>query len=135
MIDVTHNIRSLWGGRVGIWLATHRRDARNAALLTAAVLALLGITSWNYREILQDERTARATLEEQLAERATFGPLPRLTFVLDARDPQQLRERLAAIAGELDAERLRLFMSSNEKGAPGKGPGKPPTDRHSPAGQ
>ena len=107
---MTRRIRALNGGRARIWWVHHGREAVRAAQLVAIMAAWLLVSHFDYQDQLDMERSARTEAEVQ-AEAATGfrRKLPRVTFVLDARTPEELQLRLAEIAGQLDGERANAW--------------------------
>ena len=103
-------IRALNGGRLRVWWVCNRQDAIRSVQL-AAILGLWMLAShFDYRDQLDMAHSAREAAEARADEASGFErKLPRVTFVLDARTPEELKLRLAEIAGGLDGERARMM--------------------------
>jgi len=92
----------------------HRRgEALRAAQLIILVALWFFASTMDYNDQLNAERAAREDVEAELArQRAALQgfarPMPRTAFLLDARSEEELRQRLAEIAGDLDGERAKL---------------------------
>lgn len=101
-------LRSLNAGRARIWWITHRQDAVRAGQLVTLVLLFLTASSMDYRDQIDAERAAKDAVTEQLAQERAARGLPRVTFVIDAKDIPAARMRLAEIEGAAMAERYGL---------------------------
>lgn len=107
---MTRTIRSLNQGRYRIWWLTRsrRRDLVVALQLLFLVAAFLAVSTWDYQDQLEQERYAKEDVSRILAEERKARELPRTVYVIEAATPQQVAEKLAGIAGELDNERAKL---------------------------
>lgn len=101
-------LRSLNAGRARIWWLTHRHDAKRAAQLVTLVVLFLTASSMDYQDQLDAERAAKDAVAEQLAQERAARGLPRVTFVIDAKDIPAARMRLAEIEGAAMAERYGM---------------------------
>lgn len=108
-------IGSVSGGRLRLWQLKHSRDLRNHALLCGIFLVVAAVGTLEFRDKLREARVANeqltmkcATLQERMEDMDSFSQrFPRVTFVIEARNPEELHMRLAEIAGDLDAVRVR----------------------------
>lgn len=110
---MTRTIRSLNKGRARVWWVHHGREAKRAAQLVALVGLWILASTLDYRDQVQAERASRAELEREAREAGASAQgfsrrLPRITFVLEARTPEELELRLAEIAGKADGLRAEL---------------------------
>lgn len=110
---MTRTIRSLNGGRARVWWVHRRQDALRALQLVVIVSAWLVVSEMDYRDRLDQERAAREAIANELAghraaKEGFARRLPRTTFVIEAATPEELRMRLAEIAGDLDGARAGL---------------------------
>lgn len=105
---MTRRIRALNHGRARVWWVHHGREAVRAMQLTMVIVLWMIASHFSYQDELDMERAAREAAEARAEAAAGFERrLPPVTFVLEARTPQELELRLAEIAGELDAVRAR----------------------------
>lgn len=107
---MTKNIRALNGGRFYVWWVSRsrRRDLVVALQVAFVVAAFLAVSTWDYHDQLAHERFAKEDVQRILEEERRARELPRTVYVIEAATPQQVAEKLAGIAGELDAERGRI---------------------------
>lgn len=95
-------------GRLRVWWIHHGQEAIRAAQLTTIAVIFLVVSSFDYQDQIDQERAAHAAIAETLRrERAARG-LPRTTFVIEAKTPQEASMRLAEIASDADVQRLTL---------------------------
>lgn len=104
---MTRAIRSLNKGRARVWWVHHGREAIRAAQLTTLVACFIAVSSFDYQDQLEQERAAHAAVRQQLDEERAARGMPRTAWIIDATTPRKASERLAEIAGDLDAWRYR----------------------------
>jgi hypothetical protein len=104
---MTRRLRSLNRGRLAVWWVTHRQDAIRSMQLVLLVALFLAASTADYHDQLDQERAARAAVEERLADaRELHGPIaPPTVFVIEARTTRDLEARLEDILGSLYAAR------------------------------
>ena len=113
--EMTRRIRALSGGRARVWWVHRGQDVIRAAQLAVVVALWLLVSHYDYQDALDAERGAyeaiaqeRDALARQVEEMGAFSQqFPRVVFVVEARDRNELNIRLAEIAGDLDAARAR----------------------------
>lgn len=95
------------GGRARIWWVHHGQQAVRALQLIALICAYLAVSTFDHQDQLEQERSARAAATEALRQERAARGLPRTTFVIEAKTPQEASLKLAEIAGDLDGWRAR----------------------------
>lgn len=105
---MTRAIRSLNKGRLRVWWVHHGPEAKRAGLLALLAAIYLLVSELDYRDQVELARLAGAASAQAEAPAGFARPLPRITFVLDARTPEELELRLAEIAGGADGWRAEL---------------------------
>lgn len=101
-------LKAVAGGRLRIWQITHRRQFWREAVLAATVLGFMGAMSSSYRSTIESLRANGASAEAEIKRLRGMGPLPPVTFVIEARSLEELKVKLAGIADFADKERFLL---------------------------
>jgi hypothetical protein len=101
-------LHSIFSGRLRIWWLTHRQDAVRAAQLVALVALFLTASTMDYQDQLDAERSAKAAVDEQLAQERAGRSIPSTVYMIEARTPAEAKMKLAEIEGAVMAERYRM---------------------------
>lgn len=95
------------GGNLRIWQLSNKGKGKFRELLL--LILLLVIIAAHSHLLIQREVEKRIVAEAMLQDKVAFGELPTVTFIVEAKTPSGLANKLAGIAGELDAERMKLM--------------------------
>lgn len=108
-------LHAIAGGRLRIlWMS--RREQIKLWGCAFALVALFGLVGrWDYEDQVASAQAAeeRARVSEsearkELDEIRAAKKLPKTTFIIEATTPEAAALKLAEIAGDLDAERMRI---------------------------
>lgn len=102
-------LRRMWGGKFSVWCETHKHRFRLFGLILVLVALFLLASYLDKRDLEQkldgmQKRVAQLEQEQQIMKQ-----MPSTVFVLEAKTPDELSSKLARIAGQLDAERVKLL--------------------------
>ena len=95
------------------WRSRQRGEVRQAILMITLVLSLVILRSSE----LYDINTELDGIRRELAahkRQVPYEGVPAVVFVLDAKSPQELDEKMAAIAGTLDTHRYSIFKEKKK---------------------
>lgn len=95
-------LKALNKGRARVWWLTHGAKCIRTLQLVFLVVAFLFVSTMDYRDQVEAERAAHATVTEELRQERAIRSVPRTAWIVDARTPQEASTRLADIAGDLD---------------------------------
>lgn len=98
-----------------------RGEWRQMWLMLALVVSLLLLRHTELQE-LEDQLAASQDELTELQLTAAMQTFPPLVFMLEARTPEELHNKLSSIAGEVDAERYKLWEATLRKKSPSKKP-------------
>lgn len=94
-------LNSLCQGRLRVWWVSHN----HRPVLAATFIAAISILVFYYESAISKERAERAIVSELLAAEQTARGFQKTMFLIEASTIPQARDKLARVAGELDAAR------------------------------
>ena len=95
------------------WRSRQRGEVRQAGLLLFLILSLLALRASEMYDAHWEMEALRSELADHKRQ-VPYDGVPAVVFVLDAKSPKELDEKMAAIAGQLDEQRWSIYGSKKK---------------------
>lgn len=101
-------LRRMWGGKFRIWQLTHGHRFRLFGLVFVLICLFLLVSYLDWRDMEERVRSHKQRADMLQRDHEVMRQLPKTVFIIEAATTDELMDKMARIAGELDAQRYEM---------------------------